>query len=264
MRGLCCRAKMRAEHRLLEQRLRRGRLQGHLPAHDCVGRRRKWSVTSTPAAIDCGAKCTGDFPTGSGVQLTAAPSLNSTFAGWTGGGCTGTSSCLVTMNSAQSVTATFAPGPRGGQLVEGRDRELPDTGYTVALDPQGNIFVAGLFQGAYDFGAGLVTSVGNDIFVAKYSSSGAYQWARHFTGSNVLPLGIATDANGDVYIAGRFVGHDCNLGDGALSCSLNIGYNNGFVAKYIGRGRTRARSPGSIAWREWRDDLRERTHGGIR
>ncbi len=39
-------------------------------------------------------------PTGLGASL-------STFAGWSGGGCTGTGSCIVTMTAAQAVTATF-------------------------------------------------------------------------------------------------------------------------------------------------------------
>src|SRR5207245_6613458 len=37
----------------------------------------------------------------------AAPAGGSTFAGWSGGGCSGTGTCAVTMNAATSVTATF-------------------------------------------------------------------------------------------------------------------------------------------------------------
>lgn len=44
---------------------------------------------------------------GSVVTLTATPDTGSAFTGWSGGGCSGTGSCLVTMDSAQSVTATF-------------------------------------------------------------------------------------------------------------------------------------------------------------
>ncbi|MBF0606824.1 MAG: hypothetical protein HQL61_04625 [Magnetococcales bacterium] len=43
------------------------------------------------------------------VKLTAVPASDSYFAGWSGGGCSGTSStCTVTMSAAQSVTATFS------------------------------------------------------------------------------------------------------------------------------------------------------------
>jgi hypothetical protein len=39
--------------------------------------------------------------------LTATPSAGSTFAGWSGAGCSGTGMCVVTMSAAQNVTATF-------------------------------------------------------------------------------------------------------------------------------------------------------------
>src|SRR5207247_10851050 len=43
------------------------------------------------------------------VALTATPSASSVFTGWSGGGCTGTGPCTVTMSAAATVTATFAP-----------------------------------------------------------------------------------------------------------------------------------------------------------
>jgi hypothetical protein len=64
------------------------------------------TVTSSPAGINCGATCSASYDTGTSVTLTASPSAGSTFAGWSGA-CTGTGSCVVTMNAAQSVTATF-------------------------------------------------------------------------------------------------------------------------------------------------------------
>jgi hypothetical protein len=45
---------------------------------------------------------------GTVVTLTAVPSATSSFAGWSGGGCSGTGTCTVTMNADESVTATFA------------------------------------------------------------------------------------------------------------------------------------------------------------
>src|SRR5690348_7098817 len=64
------------------------------------------SVSSSPAGISCPAACTATYSGGTAVTLTAAAASGSVFAGW-GGACTGTGSCVVTMNSAQSVTATF-------------------------------------------------------------------------------------------------------------------------------------------------------------
>ena len=63
------------------------------------------SVTGT--GIACPGDCTESYPDDTMVTLTATQGANSTFAGWSGGGCTGTGSCTVTMSAAQTVTATF-------------------------------------------------------------------------------------------------------------------------------------------------------------
>jgi hypothetical protein len=59
------------------------------------------------AAIVCGASCSGIYPVGATVALTAIPDSDSTFLGWSGGGCSGTDSCTVTATAATTVTATF-------------------------------------------------------------------------------------------------------------------------------------------------------------
>jgi len=68
-------------------------------------------VTSSPAGINCGVDCSEPYNFGSVVTLTATPDAGSTFAGWSGGGCSGTGTCQVTMNSVVSVTATFTSAP---------------------------------------------------------------------------------------------------------------------------------------------------------
>jgi Divergent InlB B-repeat domain len=65
------------------------------------------SITSSPLGISCGATCSAAFNTGTLVTLTATPDATSTFSGWSGAGCSGTGTCQVTMNQAESVTARF-------------------------------------------------------------------------------------------------------------------------------------------------------------
>ncbi|MBX3675108.1 MAG: choice-of-anchor D domain-containing protein, partial [Burkholderiales bacterium] len=65
------------------------------------------TVGSTPAGIDCGASCAAAFAEGAIVTLAASPAAGAVFAGWSGEGCAGTGSCVVTMTAARSVTATF-------------------------------------------------------------------------------------------------------------------------------------------------------------
>ena len=64
-------------------------------------------VTSNPAGISCGASCQASFNHNTPVTLTEAPGASSSFTGWSGA-CSGTGTCQVTMNQAQSVTATFS------------------------------------------------------------------------------------------------------------------------------------------------------------
>jgi len=67
------------------------------------------TVTSTPAAISCDTGCSARFDHNTTVTLTATPDSDSAFSGWSGGGCSGTGPCTVTMSSDQTVTATFVP-----------------------------------------------------------------------------------------------------------------------------------------------------------
>lgn len=65
-------------------------------------------VSSEPAGIICGQDCTESFAQGTVVTLTATPSVADSFAGWTGGGCSGIGTCTLTVSSAVGVTATFS------------------------------------------------------------------------------------------------------------------------------------------------------------
>jgi parallel beta-helix repeat protein len=66
------------------------------------------TVTSSPAGLTCSAVCTATFPSGTSVTLTAAAGSGSTFAGWSGGACSGTATCTVVLDQARAVTARFS------------------------------------------------------------------------------------------------------------------------------------------------------------
>ena len=92
------------------------------------------TVTSNPAGINCGTDCEHAYPGDSeqvcaydpdvgrvicteqwisqDVTLTASAASGSTFTGWSGGGCSGTGTCVVTMDEDKTVTATFADTQR--------------------------------------------------------------------------------------------------------------------------------------------------------
>lgn len=102
------------------------------------------TITSSPASIDCGTDCTKTYIGGTPVTLTATPAVGSVFTGWSGGGCSGTGTCIVTMNADTSVTAIFnTSGPeltgeweelsssKGGKRISGKFR-VENVGYKDA------------------------------------------------------------------------------------------------------------------------------------
>jgi uncharacterized repeat protein (TIGR02543 family) len=68
------------------------------------------TVTSSPAGINCTPTCTSAFTGGTPVSLTVTSASGFAFAGW-GGACSGQGTCIVTMNAAQTVSASFVQGP---------------------------------------------------------------------------------------------------------------------------------------------------------
>lgn len=65
-------------------------------------------VTSSPDGIFCERDCSEDYNRGTQVTLTAEPYSGSSFSGWSGGECSGTGTCMLTMNGDTSVTAIYS------------------------------------------------------------------------------------------------------------------------------------------------------------
>jgi hypothetical protein len=124
------------------------------------------AVTSTPSGINCGSTCNASFQSGTQVALTAAAASGSTFAGWSGGGCSGIDSCTVTVSAATSVIATFVADTIGNLtlvaavLPLSRSVEIgntatafatiidagPDNASTCTIAPANSLPVSFLFQ----------------------------------------------------------------------------------------------------------------------
>jgi hypothetical protein len=109
----------------------------------------------------------------------------------------------------------------------------------VATDSNGNILVTGYFLGKVDFGAGLLTSVGDlDMFVAKFSASGTVLWSKRFGDADgQFGRGIAEDPAGDIIVLCAFAG-SIDFGGGPLTSkggSSYSGFDIGLV-KFDGAG----------------------------
>jgi len=96
-------------------------------------------VTSSPEGVSCGNVCfrnsayLGPTVPAPLVTLTAVADANSVFTGWSGGGCSGTSTCTVTMASSATVTANFGLSTQAGRLTNVATRGFVGTGDNVMI-----------------------------------------------------------------------------------------------------------------------------------
>ncbi|HKQ37974.1 MAG TPA: SBBP repeat-containing protein [Verrucomicrobiae bacterium] len=107
-----------------------------------------------------------------------------------------------------------------------------DAGSAVAADDQGNVYVTGSFTTPATFTSTNLTGSGVDMFLAKYSSTGAFAWARRAGGNNAIygdgGEGVALDGARNVYVTGFFSG-TANFGTTNLATT---GLDDIFLAKY--------------------------------
>ena len=113
--------------------------------------------------------------------------------------------------------------------VKAGGRDGTDLGRGIAVDSSGNAYVTGVFRQTALFGSTNVTSSGaSDIFIAKLSSNGSWQWVIKAGGSSHdWGYGIAVDSSGNAYITGRF-GGTATFGNTNLTTN---NYAEIFVAK---------------------------------
>jgi len=124
----------------------------------------------------------------------------------------------------------------GNYLWDRTFGDVSDTQFAsaVGVDALGSVFIAGVFEGSVNFGGGVLTSVGDrDIFVAKFSSTGTYLWAKRF-GSTAEEecQDLVVDITNNVCIAGYSLG-SVNFGGGVLT---NQGGYDAYLAKLDGTG----------------------------
>jgi gliding motility-associated-like protein len=132
--------------------------------------------------------------------------------------------CLI------SVT-TFAQRFRWAQGASGTGIVY----YRSATDKHGNVYVTGYYQGTANFSGTSITSAGSqDIFLAKYDTTGALLWVSS-AGSIGYDIGYscAVDSADNCYVVGTFSG-TCTFSNGKAAYSF--GSTDAFVAKYNKNG----------------------------
>ena len=98
-----------------------------------------------------------------------------------------------------------------------------DEGYSVATDANGNVYLTGFFSGSTSFGGPNLTcpTFSNGcVFLAKFAPDGTPQWSKSFNNDYGSGNAVATDAFGNVFLAGAFADADFGCGTGTLSGSI--------------------------------------------
>jgi gliding motility-associated-like protein len=109
---------------------------------------------------------------------------------------------------------------------------LKDNSYGIALDPSGNVYVTGSFNGTSDFNPSAavtnLTSAGfTDLYILKLDTDGNFVWAKSIGGNSFdgdESFAIATDAAGNVFTTGYFTEKvDFDPGPGIFNLDFTSG-----------------------------------------
>lgn len=123
----------------------------------------------------------------------------------------------------------------------------------MALDPQGNIVLAGYFGLSPDFNPGsevaAMTSAGaNDIYISKLDMNGNFLWAKRIGGSGDERVNnMVLDVSGNIYATGYFYGpvdFDPGAGISNLAASAPDPVNGQFQDIYV----TKLDNDGNFVW----------------
>ncbi|MEW5744393.1 MAG: chitobiase/beta-hexosaminidase C-terminal domain-containing protein [Nitrospirota bacterium] len=127
------------------------------------------TVTSSPAGISCGTDCTENYSQVTTITLTASPDACSDFAGWSGGGCSGTGECTVTVDSSHvTITALFNPKP-----ITAAFSMLPESGYAPLFVTLTDLSAHCPVSWSWTFGDGSSSNVQNPP-LHNFEGEGSY------------------------------------------------------------------------------------------
>jgi len=104
----------------------------------------------------------------------------------------------------------------------------------ICIDSDKNVFVLGLFEGELILVTDtFISAVGDDIFLAKFDSSGHYHWSTTINSSHFKDRGdLTVDSQGNVYVTFSF-SNSITINDITLNSDK---IKEGFYAKYNSSG----------------------------
>ena len=164
----------------------------------------------------------GIFDNESGVSMTVDSSDNIYVTGYTKEGYDGNS------NSENYDILLMKYNSSGiKQWTKQLGNSAADIGMGVTVDSSDNIYVTGIASGGLDRNTG---SVGEDIVLLKYNSSGTKQWTKQLgSSSSDFAWDVTVDSSDNIYVTG--------FTNGSLEENFNQGsYYDIFLVKYNSDG----------------------------
>lgn len=156
------------------------------------------------------------------------------------GGTTATKDAFLVKLNSDGTTRAWATYYGGTSLESVR---------AMAIDPSGDIYLVGRTESAtipFPTATSYKTDFGN-IFLVKFSTGGVCSWATFYgsTNNNEQAYSVATDALGNVYIAGSVEGIISDINQSPIGYDraynhADFAYNSdAFLVKFNGAGTTR-------------------------
>jgi len=168
------------------------------------------TVTDNRNKIDCGEDCVGVYGNNTSVTLTATPDAGNIFTGWSGSGCSGTSTCTINVTVQHTVQATFS-GTSGNNAPI-----FTATGpFNIDENSSNGSFVGNIDAHDGDGGA-------TDAGLAYSITGGTGQSVFTVSNTGVLTVANSTALN---YEADMSFSLTVNVYDGSFNTSANITIN---------------------------------------
>ena len=148
------------------------------------------------------------------------------------------SGCMICDPSKSKTSWTSSGGCQPTHAwSKGFGGSASEAPFGVAVDGNGNVYIAGLLEGNINFGGSTLGKAGEvEVFLASFTPGGKHRWSKSFGGlSKDVAYDVAVDSNGNVYITGSFFS-SINFGGSKLNSK---GKNDIFVASFDSNGKYR-------------------------
>lgn len=158
------------------------------------------------------------------VWVTGQFSGTMTVGSFTLTGAGGTDAYLVKLNAVNGAVLFAARGGSTGN----------DVGMSVKALPNGTLYWSGTYTSSFTFGTNTITGSGMDVFLLQLNNSGAVNWSKNITGSNIETMWTMNiDPSGNAYIGGFATSANTSY---AGSATVNMSPSTHFVTKFDNSG----------------------------